>query len=240
MQGQPPRRDSSCRAAGTGHGPTPRRDRTVTARSGVTILLVDDHTIFAELLAEALALSGFEILGICGTLEQAVDVVRSSAPDVIVLDHNLPLGSGAGGVAALKSAAPGTRVLMLTAAQERGVMLEALEAGCDGFVTKRQNLAEVRRAVEAVLRDETPVSADMAGGLVGRRPMPVGGDLSAREGEVLQLMGAGMSNRDIADELRISVNTVRNHVQRVLIKLDAHSKLEAVAVANRLGLVRGR
>jgi DNA-binding NarL/FixJ family response regulator len=194
--------------------------------------------MFAELLAEALAAEGHEVVGTCGTLDDALRTVAAGAPDLVVLDHNLPAATGTSGIAAVKRSAPGTRVLMLTAVQERAVLLDAMDAGADGFVTKRQNLSEVRAAVAAVLRGETPVSSDMVGGLVARRPMPVGGDLSSREADVLQLIGAGMSNRDIGAELRISVNTVRNHVQRVLTKLGAHSKLEALAVASRLDLLR--
>lgn len=194
--------------------------------------------MFAELLAEALTLDGFAVVGSCGTLEEALGKIATAPPDLVVLDHNLPCATGTSGIASVKRSAPTTRILMLTAVMERAVLWEAMDAGCDGFVTKRQNLAEVRRAAAAVLRGETPVSSDMVGGLVARRPMPVGGDLSAREADVLQLIGAGMSNRAIAAELTISVNTVRNHVQHVLAKLGAHSKLEAAAIASRLGVLR--
>jgi len=211
---------------------------TVTPRSVPTVLLVDDHQIFGELLGEALTANGMDVVGLCGTLAEALDAVAETLPDIVVLDHNLPSGTGAGGVAAVKRRAPRTRVLMLTAAEQRSVLQEAMDAGCDGFVTKRHSVAVVIAAVEAVLRGETPISPDMAGGLVGRRSPSVGGDLTHREAAVLQLIGAGLSNQDIADELRISVNTVRNHVQRVLTKLDAHSKLEAVAIAARNGLLR--
>jgi DNA-binding NarL/FixJ family response regulator len=210
---------------------------TVTPPSAPTVLLVDDHRVFGELLAEALAAHGMEIVGLCGTLAEALDAVAGTLPDVVVLDHNLPAGSGAGGVAAMKRRAPRTRVLMLTAAEQHSVLQEAMDAGCDGFVTKRHSVAAVIAAVEAVLRGETPISPDVAGGLLGRRSPSVGGDLTRREADVLHLVGAGLSNRDIADELRISVNTVRNHVQRVLAKLGAHSKLEAVAIAARNGLL---
>lgn len=234
MHGQPPHRDNRGDSAGTRDVPHQPRDRTVPA----TVLIVDDHAMFAELLAEALAADGLDVVGTCGTLEDALRTVVADPPDLVVLDHNLPGATGTSGIAAVKRSAPATRVLMLTAVQERAVLLAAMDAGCDGFVTKRQNLAEVRGAVAAVLRDETPVSSDMVGGLVARRPMPVGCDLSSREADVLQLIGAGLSNRDIAAELRISVNTVRNHVQHLLGKLGAHSKLEAVAIASRLDLLR--
>lgn len=210
---------------------------TVAPRPAPTVLLVDDHQIFGELLGEALTTNGMDVVGLCGTLAEALDSAAETLPDVVVLDHNLPAGTGAGGVAALKRCAPRARVLMLTAAEQHSVLQEAMDAGCDGFVTKRHSVTAVIAAVEAVLRGETPISPDVAGGLVGRRSPSVGGDLTRRETEVLQLIGAGLSNQDIAGKLRLSVNTVRNHVQGVLAKLDAHSKLEAVAIAARHGVL---
>lgn len=223
------------------HGVPPRgpgRGEHEPAPAPVRILLVDDHQVFADLLAAALSGRGMQIVGICGTLAEALRAIAQAPPDVVILDHNLPGGSGAGGVTAIKRLSPETRVLMLTAAEEHSVLREAMDAGSDGFVTKRQGIDAVLAAIEAVHRGETPVSADMVGGLVGRRPTVLGADLTPRETDVLRLIGAGLSNQDIATELRISVNTVRNHVQNLLTKLDAHSKLEAVAIASRHGLLR--
>ncbi|MDY6809412.1 MAG: response regulator transcription factor [Actinomycetota bacterium] len=202
------------------------------------ILIVDDHEIFAELLADSLSAAGMTVVGICGTVGAALRATGDDQPDLVILDHELPEGTGAGAVAELKKQGTRTRVLMLTAAPGGGVLQEAMAAGCDGFVTKRQSTSSVLAAVRSVLRGETPISSDVAGGLVGRRPVVLGGDLTSREDQVLQLVGAGMSNRDIAEHLRISVNTVRNHVQQVLAKLGAHSKLEAVAIASRNGLLQ--
>ncbi|MDN5895603.1 MAG: response regulator transcription factor [Nocardioides sp.] len=196
---------------------------------------MDDHQIFGELLAEALTGSGLRVLGVCNSVVAALDRVTNDPPDVVVLDHSLPSGTGAGAVAAIKRLGP--RVLMLTASRERSVVQEAMDAGCDGFVTKAQSLASVIDAVHAVTRGETPVSADVAGAAYGRPATSIGSDLTARESSVLQLIGAGLTNQQIADDLHISPNTVRNHVQHVLTKLDAHSKLEAVAVAARNGLL---
>lgn len=213
------------RATGPTTGPTDRP----------RVLVVDDHEIFAELLAEALTANGMSVAGVCASVEAAFGVITAHAPDIVVLDHSLPSGSGAGAVTSIRRLGP--RVLMLTASTERGVLQEAMNAGCDGFVTKRQSLAVVIDAVRAVSRGETPVSADVAGSVFGRPSSSVGGDLTRREGEVLRLMGAGLTNRQIAETLRITPNTVRNHVQHLLTKLDAHSKLEAVAVASRHGLL---
>lgn len=201
-------------------------------------MIIDDHQVFAELLGEVLVDRGLDLVGVYGTLADGMAAVGTVAPDLVVLDHRLPGETGASSVRALKGRSPHTRILMLTAADERSVLLEAMEAGCDGFVTKRQHIGEVLAAVTAVLRGDTPISPDMAGALIASRPRPPGGDLTPRESEVLQLIGAGRSNQQTARELGISVHTVRNHVQHILDKLGAHSQLEAVAIASRLGLLR--
>lgn len=212
--------------------------RTVAPPGGPSVLIVDDHRIFAELLAEVLCTRGLRVVGICSTMADGMAAVQDRTPDLVVLDHRLPGDTGASSVTELKRRSPSTRVLMLTAADERAVLLEAMDSGCDGFVTKRQDSDEVMAAVFAVLRGDTPISPDMVGALLGTRPKPPGGDLTAREFEVLQLIGAGRSNRQIADELGISPHTVRNHVAHLLDKMEAQSRLEAAAIAGRLGLLR--
>lgn len=204
------------------------------------MLIVDDHRMFADLLGDSLTADGYVVVDICGTIDEAVAAVTAHQPDAIVLDHVLPPGTGASNVATFRRLAPDTRILMLTGSAERAVLVEAMDAGSHGFITKRRPIAEVLDALRAVLADETTVSPDMVGALFGRPTRdagPPGGDLSARETEVLQLLGAGSSNQQIATALGISPNTVRNHVQRIFEKLDAHSRLEAVAIAARLGLL---
>ena len=213
-------------------------NRTVAPLADATVMIIDDHQVFAELLGEVLVSRGLDLIGIHSSLADGMAAIADRAPDLVILDHRLPGDTGASSIRALKRRSPSTRVLMLTAADERAVLLEAMNAGCDGFVTKRQDIGEVMAAVAAVLRGDTPISPDMAGALIGRRPGPLGGDLTPRESDVLQLIGAGRSNQQAADELGISVNTVRNHVQHILAKLGAHSQLEAVAIASRMGLLR--
>jgi len=213
-------------------------NRTVAPRdNATTVVIIDDHQVFAGLLGEVFVARGLNVVGICSTLDDGMAAVAASAPDLVVLDHRLGGDTGASSVRALKERSPSTRVLMLTASDERAVLLEAMDAGCDGFVTKRRDIGEVFAAVAAVLRGDTPISPDMVGALLGSRPSPPGGDLTPRESDVLQLIGAGHSNKQTARELGISVHTVRNHVQHLLDKLGAHSQLEAVAIASRLGLL---
>lgn len=205
-----------------------------------TVVVVDDHRVFAELLAESLAQAGLEVLGTVSTAAEAVRLVGAVRPAVVVLDQNLPDADGTATVHDLKRAAPGVRVLMLTSAVERTVLREALDSGCDGFITKRQGTSEVLAAIRAVCADELPVSPDMVGALVGRRRAGVPVELTQRETEVLRLLAQGLPSRQVAEALNLSVNTVRNHTQHLLTKLDAHSRLEAVAIATRLGILRAR
>jgi DNA-binding NarL/FixJ family response regulator len=210
-----------------------------TSKSAVRVMIVDDHRVLTELLTTALSASAdVTVIESVGTAADAVDRVGAVRPDVVILDYDLPDADGVSVVAAIKAACPRCRVLMLTSYTDPGILSEALDAGCDGFVTKRNGASEILSAVLAVASDETPVSADMVRSLVGRGDGGVGSDLTERELEILRIASLGRSNKEIAAELYLSVNTVRNHMQRVLNKLGAHSKLEATAIAVRAGILR--
>jgi DNA-binding NarL/FixJ family response regulator len=129
---------------------------------------------------------------------------------------------------------------MLTASSDDNVLRQAIEAGCSGYLTKDHTIEELILAVRAAYNGEAVISPAMLSRLVARgtdRARP-GSDLTARETEVLRLLAQGLSNRAIATSLGIRLATVRNHVQSVIEKLQAHSKLEAVATAMRLGIIR--
>ncbi len=195
--------------------------------------------MLAELLTSALSVS--EQVTVVGSVGTAVDGVRSAAslhPDVIILDYDLPDADGVSVIASMKEACPAARVLMLTSYTDPVVLSEAMSAGSSGFITKRNGASEILTAVLAVASDETPVSPDMVRSLVDRDPVGLGSDLTDREIEVLRIAAKGRSNKEIAAELFLSVNTVRNHMQHVLNKLGAHSKLEATAIAARIGILR--
>ncbi|BAN01918.1 response regulator transcription factor [Ilumatobacter coccineus] len=205
----------------------------------IRVLIVDDHRVLTELLTSALSMS--ERVTVVGSVGTAIDGVRQVAslrPDVVLLDYDLPDGDGVSVVSAIIEASPGVRVLMLTSYTDPVVLSEAMEAGCSGFITKRNGASEILAAVLAVASDETPVSPDMVRALVAKNSVGLGSDLTAREIEVLRIAAKGLSNKEIAAELYLSVNTVRNHMQHVLNKLGAHSKLEATAIATRIGILR--
>ena len=195
--------------------------------------------VLAELLSSALSNSeSVTVVGSVGTAEEGVRSTGSLRPDVVILDYDLPDADGVSVIASMKEACPRTRVLMLTSYTDPAVLSEAMNAGCSGFVTKRNGASEILAAVLAVASDDTPVSPDMVRSLVGRDPGGLGSDLTDREIEVLRIAAKGRSNKEIAAELYLSVNTVRNHMQHILNKLGAHSKLEATAIAARVGILR--
>lgn len=205
----------------------------------VRVIIVDDHRILTELLTAALSTTGeVAVIESVGTAAEAIDRVGATQPDVVILDYDLPDGDGVSAVPSIKAICPTCRVLMLTSYTDPVILNEALDAGCDGYVTKRNGASEILSAVLAVASHETPVSADMVRSLVRRDYAGIGSDLTERELEVLQSAALGRSNKEIAAELYLSVNTVRNHMQHVLNKLDAHSKLEATAIAVRAGILR--
>lgn len=208
----------------------------------VRLLLCDDHQVFAEALAGLMAADGLEIVGVVGRVTDAVQTAINRRPDVVLMDYELPDGDGVSATRAIKAALPDTKVVLLTSNADEDVLVAALEAGASGYVTKHKPATEVTAAVRAAAGGEMLVSSDMLARLLPRlnRPAPTGYDLTARELEVLELLAAGTPNTELAQRMGISRNTVRNHVQNLLTKLGVHSRLEAVALANREGLLRTR
>lgn len=207
----------------------------------VSVLIIDDHRLFAQALAQALAEEpAIAIAGTAGSLAEGLAAVRGGPVDVVLLDHRLPDGTGLDGIAAIRQIAPHAAVVMVTATEDDRVLLRAVEAGCAGFITKSGDLDDLQQAVLRAAAGEATISPALLTRLLGRLsrgPSTVGTELTGREREVLACIVAGRSNADIAERLSLSVNTVRNHVQSVLTKVGAHSKLEAAAIAVREGLV---
>jgi len=159
--------------------------------------------------------------------------------DVILLDQRLPDGQGTHAAAELRALCPGAKVVLVTAAMEPSVLNEALAAGCAGFVTKGDSIDALAAAVRAAASGATPVSPAMLTRIT--RGDSSGSNLTEpltpRETAVLLFLADGMSNDEIAKRLFISIHTLRNHIQSIISKLGAHSKLEAVSIAIREGVI---
>lgn len=205
------------------------------------LLIVDDHDMFAESLRLALSVeSDLEVVGTATTLAEARTLVTNLVPDVVLLDHRLPDGLGVESIGLFKALRPGVQVVILTAAAEDAVLVQATEAGCAGFILKTSPLDELVTAVRTAAAGEIMIGSDLLARLLSRlhhQHEQESNALTAREREILKLISRGMTNSAIATQLFISVNTVRNHVQSVLAKLGAHSKLEALSIAIKDGII---
>jgi DNA-binding NarL/FixJ family response regulator len=212
------------------------------ASATVRVLVVDDHQMFAASLAQALqSQPDLLVVGQATSITEARNLVASTAPDVVLLDHRLPDGDGVTAIAGLHRIRPSAQVVVLTATTSDRVLVAAMEAGAAGFIAKTQRLDDVIDGVRAAAHGESVVSAKLLTRLLPRLHRQSGGgaELTEREREILDLLAKGMSNADIAQQLTISVHTVRNHVANLSAKLGAHSKLEVLAIAVREGLVEG-
>lgn len=209
--------------------------------NSVRVLIVDDHEVLASSLAHVLD-SEPDLLsvGVAGSIERAAALIRTTAPDVLLLDHRLPDGDGVAAIGRLRELRPPMAVIILTASPAEHLMVAAVEAGVAGFLSKTRSLGEVTSAVRAAAAGEAVISPEMLARLLtrmGRAGQTGPMALTEREREILGLISDGLTNAAIAEQLVVSVNTVRNHVANLLAKLGARSKLEALSIAIREGLL---
>jgi DNA-binding NarL/FixJ family response regulator len=210
--------------------------------SPIRVLIVDDHEILADSLARVLDEEPDMVsVGRAPTLAAARSRVTTATPDVMLLDRRLPDGDGVAAIAELRALRPSMNVVVLTATAADDVLVRAIEQGAAGFVSKTRGIAEVTAAVRAAAAGEAVISPEMLSRLLPKLRRSSGPDteLTRREQEVLEMLSRGLSNAAIAEELHVSVHTVRNHIANLSAKLGAHSKLEALAIAVRRGLVSG-
>ena len=215
------------------------------ARDPIRVLLVDDHQLLTGSLSQVLASEGdITVVGVAGTVADARAMSRDRL-DVVLMDYRLPDGTGAEATRAIKARWPGARVVMLTALADDETVLESIQAGADGYLTKDRALEEVVSAVRSAHAGETLLPRSVIMGIAQR--VAAARDKSAdrqhiepltpRELEVLRALTEGLSTPEICDRLFIAPNTLRTHVQNIMGKLHVHSKLEAVAFALRHRLV---
>ena len=209
--------------------------------SNIRIAIVDDHSMFVQAITQLLEREpDIEITGGANTVADGLRLVADTQPDVAIVDFQLPDGDGASLTASIGKASPETRVMILSGSDAEQHVVAAVDAGCAGFVSKARAADDLVAAVRAVHSGDTYIEPKLLAHLlprVKRSYHRVGDDLTKRELEVLRLLADGLTNEAIATHLVVSVHTVRNHVQNVLRKLGAHSKLEAVAIATREDLL---
>ena len=204
------------------------------------ILVVDDHKTFADLLRFALdGEDGLHCVATGHSVGEGLLLVDSYRPDLVVMDYQLGDGDGVTATAEIMRRHPGTRVVMLTAHADADLMRRAAEAGACCLLPKDGSLPDLLNALRSARAGGFVVHPALLKSLVIRdvvRPEYVP-PLSRRESDVLGMLALGMDSRAISAHLGISVNTCRGYVKSLLSKLGAHSQLEAVAIANRRGLI---
>src|SRR4051812_29825626 len=204
------------------------------------VLILDDHQLFADALVHLLsAETDVEVIGATRTIADAQRLAAEQQPDVLLVDFMLPDGNGADALDALHEAAPAAKRVVVTALADDATLAVVVGAGCDGIVTKDRAADELVRVLRAVVRGEAAIPPELLQrALSGLRGDGAVGGMTKRELEVLSLLAEGLSNAAIGERLHISPNTVRNHVQNLLAKLGASSRLEAVSLGVSRGLVR--
>jgi DNA-binding NarL/FixJ family response regulator len=216
----------------------------------IRTMIVDDHALFRRGLEMVLEEEpDIDLVGQASDGAEAVEKAAESLPDVVLMDIRMPRSSGIEACRAMKEAAPSAKIVILTISDEEEDLFEAIRAGASGYLLKDIPLDEVADTVRAVHGGQSLINPSMAAKLLtefaalARRddeeraqevPAP---RLTEREMQVLKLVARGMNNRDIAKELFISENTVKNHVRNILEKLQIHSRMEAVMVAVREKLI---
>ena len=210
----------------------------------VSILIVEDQDMVAEAFRRVIDREDdFTVVGVVGSVHDAIQSARALHPRVVIMDYGLPDGTGAEATKQIKAEQPDIEVVMLTGLSSGAILAEALEAGSSGFVPKEAHFGELIAAIRTVIAGQVQVPQDLMTALVAHlRPHPsvFGSDLTPREAEVLHCLATGQSTTEIATQLFVSINTVRNHIANILGKLQANSRLEAVAVAVQHGLVEMR
>ena len=204
----------------------------------IRVVIVDDHAVVRAGLEQVIALADdISVVGSVADGSEAVQAAQAGDAEVVLMDLSMP---GVGGVEATRlvlAERPETRVLVLTSFSDRDTILEALDAGACGYVLKDVEPDELLRAIRAAARGEAPLSPRAAQALLSaqREPDPLAG-LSEREREVLGLVAAGLSNKQIAARLGISEKTVKAHLTRVFRTIGVFDRTQAALWAHRHGL----
>jgi DNA-binding NarL/FixJ family response regulator len=216
------------------------------ALESLRVLIVDDHDLFRTGLRNLLEEQGVQVSGEAASGSEAVRSVREMAPDVVVMDLNMPEMGGVEATRHITAVAPLTRVLVLTISDEDADVMDAILAGACGYLLKDASIEELMAGIRAAWRGESLISPGIAAKVLQRVRATsanpeiadtIRSELSDREIEVLKLIANGKDNAVIAAELHISPKTVKNHISNILMKLQIDNRIQAAVYAVRSGIV---
>jgi DNA-binding NarL/FixJ family response regulator len=219
-------------------------EQAVPPTDPLRVVIADDHPFYRQGLAELLAKTGVEVVGEAADGHAAIEVAVEKAPDVVVMDLNMPGLSGAEATRLLTERNPAARVLVLSVSAEEVDVTDAILAGAMGYVLKDSPIEEVVAGIKAASQGESLISPRIASQLIRRirdreaeepamPPLP----LSERELQVLRLVADGKTNQEIGAELFIGPSTARNHISSILMKLQVDNRVQAAVRAVRDRLV---
>jgi DNA-binding NarL/FixJ family response regulator len=209
------------------------------------VLLVDDHDLFRTGLRNLLEEQGVQVVGEAASGSDAIKIVREIAPDVVVMDLNMPGMTGVEATREISGIAPLTRVVVLTISDQDEDVMDAIVAGACGYLVKDSSIEELMRGINAAAIGESLISPPIASKVLQRMRAvtldqgaeTIRSELSDRELDVLRLIANGKDNAEIAEALHISPKTVKNHISNILMKLQIENRIQAAVYAVRSGIV---
>lgn len=214
-----------------------------------SVLLVDDHVLFREGLVSLLnGQPDYRVIGEAGSVAEAVKQALLLKPDLILMDFSLPDGTGLEATREILNHLPNTSIVFLTMHESDDRLYSAIRSGAKGYLLKNLSVGKLMVTLRGFEKGEAPISRQMTGRLIDafnqsnigsgalREPSPIEA-LTTREQEIFHYLASGASNREIANHLVISENTVRNHVHNVLDKLNLRNRREVIRLAQRYHLL---
>jgi two-component system NarL family response regulator len=211
------------------------------------ILIVDDHVLFREGLVSLLtSQSKFSVVGEAGSIQDAISMTQKLKPDLVLLDVDLPDGSGIEAIKHLLVKRPEMKIVVLTTQENEEHLLTAIGNGAIGYLSKNIPMSQLLKTLQAIDRGEAALSRSMTGRIIDEfqrivnpnyQNDPDWDKLTPREFEILEILCTGATNQEIAEKLFIAENTVKVHVHNILDKLNVNNRREATRYALRQGIV---
>jgi DNA-binding NarL/FixJ family response regulator len=204
----------------------------------IRVLLADDHALFRRGVAALLRDHDMDVVGEASDGAEAVEKARELMPDVILMDITMPQMDGLTATRQITAEMPYVRIMMLTVSETEDDLFEAIKSGAQGYLLKNVDPDHLIASVQQIQRGEVPIAPAMAGKILKELAAPQETPpLTGRERQVLELVAAGQANKEIAFALKITENTVKNHLRNILEKLHLQNRVQAALYAVRMGLV---